>query len=78
MHMTVRGHGLKATAAMAVLALVLFSAVAFAVWPVVTASDNGSNPAIHATSAGGPSIAHDPYIDDHAAVVARYYEGSRR
>lgn len=65
-------------AAMALLALVLLSAVAFAAWSATTASDSGRDPAIHATSAGGSGIAQDPYIDRHAEVVARYHEGSLR
>jgi hypothetical protein len=72
MNTTIHGHDLKATAVMALLALVLLSAVAFAAWPAITTSDSGSDPAMHATSAAGSSIARDPYIDDHAEVVASY------
>ena len=70
--MTIRGHELKAMAAMALLALVLLLAVAFAVWTASTTSDRGGNPAIRATSAGGSGIARDPYIERHAEVVASH------
>jgi hypothetical protein len=78
MNTTMRGRDLKAMAAMALLALVLLSAVAYAVWPTITTIDSGRDPAIYATSVGGSSITHDPYIDDHAEVIARYHEGSLR
>ena len=78
MNTTIHRQGLKAMAAIALLAVVLLSAVAFAVLPNITASDSGRDPAMHATSAGGSSIGHDPYIDDHAEVIARYHDGSLR
>jgi len=69
MNTTVRGHDLKA---MALFALVLLSALIFAVWPAMTTGDGGGDPARRATNAGGPSITHDPYIERHTEVVASY------
>ena len=72
MNTTIRGRDLKTTAVMALLALVLLSAVAFVAWPAITTSGSGRDPAVNAPSAGGSSIVHDPYIDRHAEVVASY------
>ena len=78
MNTTIRGHNLKVLAAMALLTLVLLSAIVFAVWTTATATDRGGNPEIHGTSGGGQIITQDPYIDRHAEMIAGYYEGSLR
>ena len=78
MNPTIRGRDLKTTAATALLALVILLAAAFAAWPVITGNDSVSDPAPHARSAGGASIAEDPYIDRHAEVAAHYHEGGPR
>ena len=78
MNTTIRGHSLKVLAAMALLAVLLLSAIVFAVWATATANDRGGNPEIHATSGGGQILTQDPYIERHAEVIARYHEGSLR
>jgi hypothetical protein len=78
MNTTIRGHNFKVLVAMALLALMLLSAIVFAVWTTATAGDRGGDPEIQATSGGGQSIVQDPYIDRHAEVIARYHEGSLR
>ena len=80
MNTTIRDHYLRARAAMALLAVLLLVAVVFAVWPAVTTSDRGGNPASHARSAdsaGGSSLAQDP-IHRHVKVVERLGGGSLR
>jgi hypothetical protein len=80
MNTTIRGHNLRVTIVMALLAvLLLLVAVVFAVQPAPTTSDAG-NPAIHANSAdgaGGSSLAQDP-IHRHVKVVERLGDGSLR
>jgi hypothetical protein len=60
------------------LALVLLSAIVFAVWTAETTSDRGGGPAIRATSAGGSDLSQDPYIARHAEIMARFHKGSLR
>ena len=78
MNTTIRGHNLKVLAAMALLAVALLSAIVFAGWTTATSSDHGGNPEVHATNGGGQIITQDPYIDQHAELVARFHEGSLR
>ena len=80
MNTTIRGHNLRVTIVMALLAVLLVLAVVFAVWSAQATSDGGGNPASHARSAdgaGGSSLAEDP-IHHHAKVVERLGGGSLR
>jgi hypothetical protein len=80
MNTTIRGHNLKVTMVMALLAVLLLATVLFAVWSAVTTSDGGGNPAYHARSAdgaGGSSLAEDP-IHHHVEVVERLGNGRLR
>jgi hypothetical protein len=80
MNTTIRGHNLRVTVVVALLAVLLLAAVVFAVWSAPTTSDGGANPAIHARSAdgiGGSSLAQDP-IHRHVKVVERLGGGSLR
>jgi hypothetical protein len=80
MNTTIRGHNLRVTVLMALLAVLLLVAVVFAVWSAPTTSDGGGNPAIQASSAdgaGGSRLAQDP-IHRHVKVVERLGEGSLR
>ena len=82
MNTTIRGHNLRVTVVMTLLAVLFLLTVAmiFAVWTAVTTSDRGGNPAIHASSAVGTvgsSLAQDP-IHRHVKVVERLGEGSLR
>jgi len=82
MNMTIRGHNLRVTRIMALLAvlLVLTVALVFALQPVPTTSDRDASPANHAMSAGGnggSSLAQDP-IHRHVKVVQRLGNGSLR
>jgi hypothetical protein len=79
MNTTIRGHNLRVTIVMALLAVLLLVAVLFAVWSAQTTSDGGI-PANHASSAdgaGGSSLAQDP-IHRHIKVVERLGDGSLR
>jgi hypothetical protein len=79
MTQTVRGHNLKVTVAMVLIAVLVLLVVALAYMMQPAVTTGASNPGIHATSgAVGSSITHDPYIDRHAEVVARYHQGSLR
>ncbi|HEX5700777.1 MAG TPA: hypothetical protein VFX77_09025 [Rubrobacter sp.] len=78
MNTTIRGHNLRATVVMALLAVLLLVAVVFAVWSAPTTSDG--NPAMRARSAegtGGSSLAQDP-IHRHVEVVERLGDGHLR
>jgi Trk-type K+ transport system membrane component len=82
MNTTIRGHNLRVTRIMALLAvlLVLTVALVFALQPVPTTSDRDASPANHAMSAGGnggSSLAQDP-IHRHVKVVQRLGNGSLR
>jgi hypothetical protein len=80
MNTTIRGQSLRVRAAMALLAVLLLVAVGFAVWPAVTASNPGGNPAIQAKKVdgtGGSSLRQD-LIDQHLKIVERQDDGSRR
>ncbi len=76
MNTTMRGHNLRVTMVMALLAVLLLVAAVFAVQPAPTTSDGG-NSAIHANSAGGSSLAQDP-IHRHVKVVERLGDSSLR
>ena len=79
MTQTIRGHNLKVTVAMVLIAVLVLLVVVLAYMMQPAATTEANNPGIHATSgAGGSSITHDPYIDRHAEVVARLGEGSLR
>ncbi len=68
-------HNPRVTMVVALIAVLLLVALAFALQPAATTSDR--SPAVHATSAaGGSSFTDDPYIDRHAEIVARYHRGS--
>jgi len=82
MNTTIRGHNLRVTRIMALLAvlLVLTVALVFALQLVPTTSDRDASPANHAMSAGGnggSSLAQDP-IHRHVKVVQRLGNGSLR
>lgn len=68
MNTTIRGSHSGLRMAIALVAVLFVVALAFAVHQVATTSE----PDLRATSAEGPGIANDPYIDRHAEVVARY------
>ena len=82
MNQTVGGHNPRVTMAIAALAVLLLVLTVVAVIQTApTSSDRGVSPANHAMSAegkGGSSVNHDPYIDRHAEVVARYHEDGLR
>jgi hypothetical protein len=77
---TTGGRNLRVTMAIAALAAVLLALTLVAVFQTTsTTSDGVANHAISAEGKGGPrSVNHDPYIDRHAEVVARYHEDSLR
>jgi len=82
MNTTIRGHNLRVTVLMALLAVLLLLAVVlvFALQPAPTTSDRDAKPANHAMSAGdngGSSLAQDP-IHRHVKVVERLGNGSLR
>jgi hypothetical protein len=80
MNTTIRGHNLRMTMVMALLAVLLLAAVIFAVWQTATTSNRGGDPANYARSAdgaGGSSLTRDPYTE-HAKVVARLGDGTLR
>ena len=80
MNTTIRGHNLRVTIVMALLAVLLLVAVVFAAWSAQTTSDRDISPANHARSAdgaGGSSLAQDP-IHRHVKVVERLGGGSLR
>ncbi len=69
----IRGHHLGTALAIVLLAaLLLLIASVFVVWQVTTTGEGQGTPAMSADRSGGSSFARDPYIDRHAAVVARY------
>jgi cytochrome b len=77
------GHNPMVTMVIVALAVVLVVLTLVAVIQTAsTTSDSAPNPANQAISAddgtGGSRVTHDPYIDRHAAVVARYHEDSLR
>jgi hypothetical protein len=82
MNTTIRGHNLRVTVLMALLAvLLLLLALVFALQPAPTTSDRDVSPANHAMSAGGKggSIStHDHYLERHTEVVERLCNGSLR
>jgi len=79
MNTTIRGHNLRVTMAMALLAVLLLVAVVFAVQLAPTTSDGGS-PANHASSADGArgSSLDQDSIHRHVEVVERLGDGSLR
>ena len=83
MNTTIRGHYLRVTVVMALLAVLIVLAVAlvFARQPAPTTSDRNASPANHAMSADGKrgSIStQDPDLKRHAEVVERLGNGSIR
>ncbi|HSK82881.1 MAG TPA: hypothetical protein VK902_05670 [Rubrobacter sp.] len=83
MNTMIRGHNLRVTVVMVLLAVLLKLAVAlvFALRPAPTTSDRDATPANQAMSAdstGGSISTHDPYIERHAEVVERLDNGSLR
>ncbi len=77
---TIGSRNLRVTMAIAALAAVLLALTLVAVFQTAsTTSDGVANPAMSAEGKGVPSgVNHDPYIDRHAEVVARYHEDSLR
>jgi hypothetical protein len=73
-------HNLRVTMAIAALAAVLLALTLVAVLQTApTTSDRGVSPAMSAEGKGVPSgVNHDPAIDRHAEVVARYHEDGLR
>jgi hypothetical protein len=83
MNTTIRGHNLRATVVMALLALLVLLTVAlvYTLRPVPTTSHGDGTPAhraIGADSARGSTITKDPYIERHAEVVERLGNGRLR
>ena len=80
MNTTIRGHDLRVTMIMALLAVLLLLAVVFALQPAPTTGDGPTSPANHARSAdgtGGSSLTEDP-IHRHVEVVEGLGNGSLR
>jgi hypothetical protein len=77
---TTVGRNLRVTMAIAALAAVLLVLTLVAVYQTAsTTSDRGVSPAMSAEGKGVPSgVDHDPVIDRHAEVVARYHEDGLR
>ena len=73
----IRTSNLRATAGIVLLAVLLTVALVFALRPTVTTSDRNDEPAIQEIGAGGLDL-KDPYIDRHAALIARYHDGGIR
>ncbi|HKH39589.1 MAG TPA: hypothetical protein VKA82_20730 [Rubrobacter sp.] len=71
MNTTIRGHYLRVTVVMALLAVLLLLSVTlvFALQPAPTTSDR--DPAMSAGGKGGSSLTEDPDLERHAAVVER-------
>jgi hypothetical protein len=71
MNTTIRGHYLRVTVVMALLAVLLLLSVTlvFALQPAPTTSDR--DPAMSAGGKGGSSLTEDPDLECHAAVVER-------
>jgi hypothetical protein len=80
MNEAIRNRNPRATVATVVLAVLVLLAVAFLPQPDTTtgASSPAVHPGIHATSAGGPDITEDPYIDRHAELVVSYQQDGPR
>jgi hypothetical protein len=78
MNTTIRGHNLRVTVVMALLAVLLLLAVAlvFALQPTPTISDRDANPVISADGKRGSSIPQNPDVERHAEVVERLGNGS--
>jgi hypothetical protein len=78
MNTTIRGHDLRVTMIMALLAVLLIVAVAlvFALQPAPTTSDR--DPAMSTGGKGGSIRTHDPDNERHAEVVERLGNGSLR
>ena len=69
-----RGHNLGATAAIALLImLLLMVGLVFVVQRATMTGDQIERPTIGASRAGGPSFARDPYVKHHAGVVTHYH-----
>jgi len=84
MNATIRGHNLRVTVVMALLAVLALLTVAlvFALLPAPTSSDRDANSAAnHAISADGErgsNIPQTPYVERHAEVVERLGNGNLR
>jgi len=83
MNTTVRGHNLRATVMIALIAVLVLSTMAlvYALRPVPTTSHGDATPANRAMSADGTrgsTIDRDPNIERHAEVVQRLGNGSIR
>ena len=62
MNTTIRGHNLRVTVVMALLAVLLLVALVFALRPAPTTSDSDASPANHAMSARGNGGSSSPKI----------------
>ena len=76
MNTTIRGHNLRVTVLIALMAVLVLMAVAlvYGMRSVQTAGDRDAAPAQRATSADsarGSTITRNPYIARHAEVVQR-------
>jgi hypothetical protein len=78
MNTTIRGHNLRMTVVMALLAVLLLLSVALvsALQPAPTTSDR--DPTMSTGGKGGSIGTHDPYLERHAEVVDRLGDGSLR
>lgn len=83
MNTTIRGHNLGATVVIALIAVLVLSAVAlaYALRPLPTTGHGEATPAhraIGADGSRGSTIDQDPSIERHAEVVQRLGDGSLR
>jgi hypothetical protein len=83
MNTTIRGHNLRATVVIALIAVLVLSTtvLVYALRPVPTTSHGDATPAhraISADGARGSTSTKDPNIERHAEVVQRLGNGSLR
>jgi len=78
MDKAIRAHNLGATVAIIMIAALLVVGLVFAVELTTTTGEGSGTPAMSADRAGGSSFARDPYVERHAAVVARNNRGTLR
>ena len=73
------GRNLRVTMAIAALAAVLLTLTLVAVFQAAPTTGGAADRAMSAEGKGVPSgVNHDPAIDRHAEVVARYHEDGLR
>jgi hypothetical protein len=73
MNKAIRGHDLRATVAIAlVAALLVLVGLVFVVRQTATTGDRIETPAMGQNGVGGAGLTRDPFIERHAEVAARY------